>query len=140
MVVGILPSCTNLRTVIDGLASSGADLGLLRVLTCEEVPTELATSGIQYVWIGDVERATGGIITGGGGTGIPGSSNRSPNVVEGDELLESLSDLAIPDARTDDYARAVEDGRCVLGYPSRPSASAIRDLFSSAGATIVEEF
>jgi hypothetical protein len=141
MVVAILPDCTKLKTVVDGLAASGGDLGRLRVLTCEEVPTELATSGVQFVWIGDVERSEqGGIITGGGGTGIPGTMNRSPNVVEGDELLESLSDLAVPDARTDDYARAVEDGRAVLGYPSGANASVIRQLFLSAGATTVEEF
>ena len=140
MVVGIFSNNDALRTIVDGLRASGADLERLRALTTDEVPTELASSGVQFVWIGDVERAsTPGDL--GTGTAVPGQQpNRSPNEVHGDELLECLSELAIPDGRTDDYARAVEKGLLLVGYPARPDTPDLRQLFLSAGATTVEEF
>jgi len=139
-VVGIFPDGSKLQSLIDGLKSSGADVGNLRILWSDEVPTELASSGAQFVWIGDVQKgAPAGIITGSGNIGVPGLSGTSIEPMEGDELLESLSDLGIPDGRTDDYARAVEDGRVVVGYP-RSTDAGIRQLFSASGATIVEEF
>ena len=140
MVVGIFSSSDALRTIIDGLRASGADLERLRALTSDDVPTELVTSGVQFVWIGDVERGVEGPALGSGGTGVPSSSNRSPNEVHGDELLESLSELGIPDGRTDDYAKAVEDGRLIVGYPSFADSSALKQLFTSAGAKTVDEF
>jgi len=58
----------------------------------------------------------------------------------GDELLESLSELGIPDGRTDDYARSVEQGRLLIGYPAMTDSAPMRELFSSNGALAVEEF
>ena len=140
MVVGIFSNSSALKSIIDGLRDSGADPERLRALTCDEVPTELATSGVQFVWIGDVERGVEGPTLGSGGTGLPTSSNRSPNEVHGDELLESLSELGVPDGRTDDYAKAVEDGRMIVGYPSYSDSTALRQLFTSAGADSIDEF
>lgn len=140
MVVGIFSNSDALKSIIDGLRASGADLERLRALTTDEVPTELASSGVQFVWIGDVERGVEGPSLGSGGTGLPSSSNRSPNEVQGDELLESLSELGIPDGRTDDFAKAVEDGRLVVGYPSYTDSAALKQLFKSAGANSIEEF
>ncbi|HEY7994677.1 MAG TPA: hypothetical protein VID24_10720 [Candidatus Eremiobacteraceae bacterium] len=140
MVVGIFSNSSALKSIIDGLRESGADPERLRALTCDEVPTELATSGVQFVWIGDVERGVEGPTLGTGGTGLPTSTNRSPNEVHGDELLESLSELGVPDGRTDEYAKAVEDGRMIVGYPSFSDSSAIRRLFTSAGANSIDEF
>jgi hypothetical protein len=140
MVVGIFSNSSALKSIIDGLRDSGADPERLRALTCDEVPTELATSGVQFVWIGDVERGVEGPTLGTGGTGLPTSTNRSPNEVHGDELLESLSELGVPDGRTDDYAKAVEDGRMIVGYPSYSDSTALRQLFTSAGADTIDEF
>jgi len=140
MVVGIFSNSSALKSIIDGLRDSGADPERLRALTCDEVPTELATSGVQFVWIGDVERGVEGPTLGTGGTGLPTSTNRSPNEVHGDELLESLSELGVPDGRTDDYARAVEDGRMIVGYPSYSDSTALKQLFTSAGADSIDEF
>jgi len=140
MVVGIFSNSSALKPIIDGLRESGADPERLRALTCDEVPTELATSGVQFVWIGDVERGVEGPTLGTGGTGLPTSTNRSPNEVHGDELLESLSELGVPDGRTDDYAKAVEDGRMIVGYPSYSDSTALRQLFTSAGADSIDEF
>jgi hypothetical protein len=140
MVVGIFSNNDALKTIVDGLRASGADLERLRALTTDEVPTELASSGVQFVWIGDVERGVAGPSLGSGGTGMPTGGDRSLNEVHGDELLESLSELGIPDGRTDDYAHAVEDGRLVVGYPSFADSSALKQLFTSAGANSVDEF
>lgn len=141
MVIGIFPDCSKLEGLIDALVSGGRDPKRMHVLSCEEVPTELASSGIQLVWLGDVMRtSSAGIITDAGGIGVPGLASSGPSIVESDELLDSLSDLNIPDGRTDDYARAVEEGRLVAGYPANSDGPAIRQLFTTAGATIVEEF
>jgi len=139
MVVGIFSNSSALKPIIDGLRETGADPERLRALTCDEVPTELATSGVQFVWIGDVERGVEGPTLGTGGTGLPTSTNRSPNEVHGDELLESLSELGVPDGRTDDYAKAVEDGRMIVGYPSYSDSTALKQLFTSAGADSIDE-
>jgi hypothetical protein len=139
MVVGTFQNTAALKQIVDSLNASGVDIDRLRVLTYDEIPTELASTDVQFVWIGDVERASSpGTL--GTGTGVPGQSNRSPNEVHGDELLECLSELAIPDGRTDDYARAVEKGLLIVGYPARPDSPDLRALFTSAGATTVEEF
>jgi hypothetical protein len=79
-------------------------------------------------------------MTGGGGTGMPVPEERTGDINQGD-LLESLSELAIPDGRTDDYARAVERGSLVLGYPNLGiDVATIRQLYSTAGATDIAEF
>lgn len=140
MVVGIFSNTSALNAIIDGLRATGADPERLRALTCDEVPTELVTSGVQFVWIGDVERGVEGPSLGTGGTGLPTSTNRSPNEVHGDELLESLSELGVPDGRTDEYAKAVEDGRLIVGYPSFSDSTALKQLFTSAGANSIDEF
>jgi hypothetical protein len=141
MVVGIFPGISALRPVVDGLNQAGVDIDRLRVLSCDEIPTELATSGVQYIWIGDVNRgAPSNIMTGGGGTGMPVADEHNTGMVEGD-LLESLSELAIPDGRTDDFARAVETGSLVVGYPCIGVDSAtLRQLYTSSGASSIDEF
>ena len=141
MVVGIFLDGPSVLSVIDGLKSKGADVSRLHVLACDELPTELAETGARMVWIGDVERdVPHGIITNAGGVSVPGLSGGVGGQVDGDELLECLSELSIPDGRTDDYARAVEEGRIVLGYPGGSDAAGLSQLFSSSGATIVETF
>ena len=143
MVVGIFPDAAALGKVVDGLRDAGVDLERLRVLACDEIPTELATTGVQYVWIGDVNRpGPGGIMTDGGGTSVPdtGGGPTSTGIFDG-EVLEELSELAVPDGRTDEYARAVECGSLVVGYPNiGVDAETLRSLYSASGATSVEEF
>ena len=136
MVVGIFQDAGSIKPVVDALKSGGADLERLRVLTVDEIPTELASTEVEFVWIGDVERASSpGTL--GTGTGLPGIGSRSPNEVHGDELLESLSEFGIPDGRTDDYAQAVEQGRVIMGYPA---SDQVRQIFASAGAAKIDEF
>lgn len=142
MVVGVFQDSSALKPIVASLQSMGVDLERLRAVCCDEVPTELASTGVQYVWIGDVERsAAGGIMTDGGGTSVPGSSSRTPTSIDGDQMLEALSEMAVPDGRTDDYARMIEKGQLVVAYPTLGvDGKALRQLFSSNGAQTVEEF
>lgn len=140
MVVGIFPDTKAVKPIVDELKSSGADIDRLRVLTYDEIPTELASEGVEFVWLGDVERGleVGDIPTGTETPGITGS-HTGPGEIHGDELLEGLSELGIPDGRTDDYARAVAQGRLIMGYPAGDPAS-LRQLFTANGATSIEFF
>jgi hypothetical protein len=140
MVVGIFSDQSALQSIVDGLAAKGVDLERLRIVSCDEIPTDLATTGIQYTWIGDVNRgAEGSIMTSGGGTSMP-SGDHGSGVFDGD-INEMLSDLAVPDGRTDEYALAVERGAHVVGYPCLGiDAATLRALFDSSGASSIEEF
>jgi len=140
MVVGIFEDSKQLKPIIDAIRASGADIERLRVLTYDDVPTELATTGIQLVWIGDVDKAVEAGDLGTGGTGLPNTRESSPMEVHGDELLECLSELGVPDGRTDDYARAVEQCKLVVGYPAFSDPAPMRQLFTSMGASSIEEF
>jgi hypothetical protein len=108
------------------------------------VPTEIANTGAQYTWLGDVNRGSGtGMITNMGGVGVPGmnTSSRTEGVVYGDSVNDFLASLNVPDGRNDDYAIAVEAGRVVAGIGVPDSASdSIRGIFSSSGATTVDIF
>jgi hypothetical protein len=142
-IVGIFPDGATVQSVVDGLKQSGEDVGRLHVLACDELPTELAESGVHCVWIGDVEREIDahGFI-GDNSSRVPGLTGASASSigVGGDELMECLADLNVPDGRTDDYARAVEEGRLVVGFAAPSDPEKMRQLFSSSGAAIVESF
>src|SRR5579872_7636003 len=74
MVVGILPNHDCLVKLTDGLKSGGFDVSRLLVISPETPATELIQTGMQFVETGSdaaVSRG-GGIMTGGGGTGVPG--------------------------------------------------------------------
>src|SRR5579864_1230492 len=100
MVVGIFSDCSALKPIVDGLKESGADLDRLRAMSSDDIPTELASYGVNYTWIGDVERGSSPGDLGTGGTGMPSYATRSLADVHGDEMLESLSELVIPDGTT----------------------------------------
>jgi len=142
MIVGIFPDGASVAKLAGALASNGADTGSLHVLGCDDVPTELATLDVHYVWIGDVQQdVPTAIMTGDHGMAVPGLDNfHVGGSIGGDELMESLADLCVPDGRSDDYARAIEEGRLVVGFPAGTDPDTVRAAFSQAGAAIVEHF
>ena len=75
-----------------------------------DVPTEIANTGAQYTWLGDVNRGTsiGGSITNMGGVSVPGIGigGRTEGVIYGDSVNDYLASLNVPDGRNDDYAIA----------------------------------
>jgi hypothetical protein len=54
--------------------------------------------------------------------------------------LEALSELSVPDGRTDAYTRAIDAGRWVVGYTAGERAAAIQSLFLANGGTPVDVF
>ncbi len=59
-----------------------------------------------------------GIITGGGGTGVPGltSGSGQREFFREHGLADQISDLEIPDSVLDNYVEAVEAGRTIVVY------------------------
>lgn len=144
-VVGIFPDISSVATLLSSLSAAGHDVSRAQVLGNTDVPTEIANTGAQYTWLGDVNRGSGGggMITNSGGVGVPGIGlgTRTEGVIYGDSVNDYLAALNVPDGRTDDYAVAVEAGRIVAGLPvSDGSLDAARAAFSSAGATVVDVF
>jgi len=144
-VVGIFPNMASVATLLSALSAAGQDVSRAQVLGNADVPTEIANTGAQYTWIGDVNRSSGsGMITNMGGVNVPGigiNNDRSEGVVYGDSVNDFLASLQVPDGRNDDYAIAVEAGRVVAGLGVPDSASdSIRGIFSSSGATTVDVF
>jgi hypothetical protein len=143
-VVGIFPTMASVATLLSALGAAGQDVSRAQVLGNADVPTEIANTGAQYTWLGDVNRGSGGgTITNMGGVGVPGlnATSRTEGVVYGDSVNDFLASLNVPDGRNDDYAIAVEAGRVVAGIGVSDSASdSVRGIFSSSGATTVDIF
>lgn len=145
VVVGIFPSNTSVEKLTDSLKQGGLDPARLTVISGDEASGKLISSGVQFVLSGEAEETSiaggTGIITSHGGPEVPGLSKISADVGELEELpeLEALSDLNVPDGRTDDYAEALENGRAIAGFYA-DDADKVKGLFTSAGATSVEVF
>lgn len=145
VVVGIFPSNTAVEKLTDSLKQGGLDPVRLTVISGDEASGKLISSGVQFVLSGEAEETTlaggTGIITSHGGPDVPGLSKINTDVGEIEEPpeLEALSDLNVPDGRTDDYAEALENGRTIAGFYA-DEADKVKGLFTAAGATSVEVF
>ncbi|MBV8171228.1 MAG: hypothetical protein JO219_04770 [Candidatus Eremiobacteraeota bacterium] len=144
MVVGIFPNTAALSKLSDSLKGAGLDLSRLVVISEEEPSEELIDNGVRFRLSGEPDTETldsaEGHLTSSGGTEVPGlSSGAMPHLVGSDPNEELLSDLNVPDGRTDDYEAAIEAGRCIAGYPAS-DADAVKGLFVNAGGSPVEVF
>lgn len=144
-VVGIFPNTASVATLLSALSAAGHDASRAQILGNMDVPTEIANTGAQYTWLGDVNRGSsiGGPITNLGGVSVPGigMGGRTEGVIYGDSVNDYLASLNVPDGRNDDYAIAVESGRTVAGLVVPDTATdAVRGIFSSSGATVVDVF
>jgi hypothetical protein len=144
IVVGTFDDHDAITALSAALKNSGVDVSKLRVVGNEEVPTELAAPEVEYVWLGDVggTRATGlENVEQETGTGVPGLTSGGSRPVSSPELGDYLSDLGIPDAKTDTYGKAVDAGKWLAGYPVYGDGiEPVKSAFTSAGAKSVEVF
>jgi hypothetical protein len=146
VVVGIFPDHDGIAKLTDSLKAGGYSVERLRVITPETPADELISSGAQFMFSGDAEPSTlatrGGIITGFGGTGVPGLTEQIPHVdaFHAPSLAELFSELDIPDTRMGYFETAIEEGRSVAGYNAHGSVDQVRSLFTSCGASPVDVF
>ena len=145
VVVGILPNHDALAKLTDSLKSNGFDLTRLQVISPDTPATELINTGLQFTESGSGDSALasgGGIMTGGGGTGVPGltSSMHSMPAFHDESVEEALGEMEIPETRFDSYALALERNKTVAGYPTGTQIDQVKSLFASAGANPVEVF
>jgi len=142
-VVGVFDNHRSILTLAQNLSSGGVDTEKLRVVGNEEIPTELAAANADYVYLGDVERSSlvnepGDYET---GTGVPGMTTSLSQTLGFTQLGDYLSDLGIPDGKSDTYANLVDDGKWLAGYLAQPDTlEKIKSTFTSSGASSVEVF
>jgi hypothetical protein len=148
MVVGIFPDHDSLVKLMDALKSNGLSADRLRVISSETPADELIRTGVQFIYSGEAEYSSiergGGIITAMGGTNVPGLTEYNPSLetigssrLSVEDLLEELD---IPGSRFEDYAKAIDLGRSLAGYPAGAAVEKVKSIFSSAGGNPVEVF
>ena len=135
-VVGVFSDNDTVSRLAHDLKSSGFDLGGLIVISSDEPSGHLASSGARFVSDLEPTRIFGDV-----DTHVPGLRAKEPYEYgnETSPALEALSDLAVPDGRTDDYINAVKAGRSVVGYAVDDPAD-LRARFASAGGNPVSVF
>ena len=83
------------------------------------------------------------IITGSGGTGVPGigAHGNSLGYLGHPYVVQHVGSLPIPEDEADNYNDAIEEGRCVVAYSS-PSADCetLENAFKAAGLKHVKSF
>jgi len=143
-VVGIFDNHRQIQSLAGSLSGAALDPSRLHVVGGEEIATDLAASGAKYVYLGDVEGSQG--IIGGDagrqtGTGVPGLTDSGLKTLGYAELGDYLSDLGIPDRKTDAYSKAVDGGEWLAGYLAPlDKLDSVKSAFASAGARSVEVF
>jgi len=144
VVVGIFPDHSAVSKLVDVLKAGGFDPADLTVISSDDAPGSLVSSGVEFVVSGEAEESTlagGSALITGQGQDVPGIDQMRYDVgaYEQTPALETLSDLGVPDGRTDDYMEAVDRGRCVAGLRTSEPAKA-KPMFSAAGANAVDVF
>ena len=146
VVVGIFTDQDALKKLAEAMRVQGLDLLRLRIISNDTPSDDLASSGVQF-FSGDAEpEAIGdgeGIITGFGGTGVPGLTTSTPRYdigMRAPSTDELLSELDIPERRMPDFEKALENGRSIAGYNAGNNVDSVKSLFANAGASPVEVF
>jgi hypothetical protein len=136
-VVGIFANSDTVGALAHAMKTAGFDPGDLTVISNQEPTGYLVSVGAKFVSAMDPTRISGDVAI-----SVPGSGPQQISDFDAQEsspALESLSDLAVPDGRTDDYMSAVEAGRCVAGIET-DKIDQIKALFVAAGGNPVAVF
>ena len=137
-VVGIFPNLDALSNLAHTMKSGGLDSRELTIISNDDPTGYLTSIGAEFIKGLDATRIYGDVAI-----QVPGLGAKEPSEYEGagsSPALEALSDLSVPDGRTDDYMKAVEAGRCVAGFAAGDKADAVKALFTAAGGNPVATF
>ena len=137
-VVGIFQSSDAVSTLAHTLKARGLDLAPLTIISRDEPTGYLATIGARFVRALEPVRMGGEV-----DVEVPGE--RAPQlgyyeVAESSPAAGALSDLSVPDGRSDDFLTAVDAGRCVAGYPAGDRVDEVKALFAQTGANPIAIF
>lgn len=140
-VVGIFPNSAAASKLGDAIKAAELDLSDLTIIADDMPDEELISNGVKFRQ-GEPDTDTLdtglGVITGSGGTEVPGLL-RTPGIRMVSDAEDPLADLNVSDARIDDYQEALEAGRAVAGYKTG-DIDKVKAIFSAAGANPVEVF
>ena len=137
-VIGIFPNNAAVSSLAQSIKSRGFDVRALTVITNEEPVGYLASVGATFVNALEPARISGDV-----DVQVPGLQSGAPSDLEAGQsspAAEALSDLGVPDGSTDDFLAAVDAGRAVAGFDAQDQADAVKELFSSAGASRVASY
>ena len=150
-VTGIAPtqSVNELEAMLGGAA--GVDHSKLSVITLEDETEEHESSFLNFIHAGGgyIDSDTRGsladtaIITGSGGTGVPGMDTPSTRLgyLGTSHIIHHLGSLPIPEDEVGNYNDALDDGRVVVTYDCTGiDAAAVETAFRSVGVKHVKTF
>ena len=150
-VTGIVPTSdvTELEAALGNLPN--VDRSKLTVITSSAQTGEHDDSFLNFIHAGgpeiesDMSGRLGGdtIMTGGGGTGVPGmnSSGASVNILFSEHVTRHIGALPIPDDEVENYNDALVDGRTVVAYEcGAGDCAAVEAAMRQAGVRKVKTF
>ncbi len=150
-VTGIAPTeeITELESLLGQMP--GVDRTKLVVITKAERSDNHDQSFLNFIHAGAPEIDSDSIgrldddsiMTGGGGTGVPGLTGaiRTLPYISHPHVSEHVGNLPIPDDEAENYNDAIEEGRVVVAYPCDEADTApIEAAFRGAGVKKVKTF
>lgn len=146
-VVGILPNHDAVSSLAFALKSAGFDSRDLTVISIDGAIGYLRSTDATFIrktaQLREEAATPATRMHGVGQTAwdVPGNEveERSEDYSSAPEL-EALSELSVPDGRTDAYTSAIDAGRWVAGYNAGDRAAAIRSPFLANGGKPVDVF
>lgn len=131
--------------VVTGISQAGDIAALEAALKNASLPLDrVQIIGPTDSDTGAVGRIAGPqIMTGDGGTGVPGlgGGQRGMPYFRQESMSDRLGDLEIPDSEVDNYVDALEAGRTIVAYFARPeNIGAVEEIFRNSGFAKIKTF
>lgn len=151
-VTGIAPTqnVSDLEKMLGEI--EGIDRSKLTVITKAERDHEHDSSFLNFIHaggphidtdaVGTLSNAGTSIMTGSGGTGVPGigASSGSLGFLGGAHGPQTVGTLPIPTDEADNYNDALDDGRTVVAYEFTGDTALLEAAFRTAGVRKVKTF
>lgn len=149
LTIGIYPGADPQALTQAIAAQSVIDPNQLRVITNAAPSRAHADAPFDFVHVAVAQNDNSlsdtmthgvGIMSDGGGTGVPGLSGTTTSYSSFSSVAadDYLSDLGVPDDEVDNYNDAITSGRCVVVYPIGDAT--IADALRAAGVLHVRTY